>query len=87
MKRPEAYRWRFIGHHVQTGNRDDFLSLDFGLAEFEVEDALRLKKYREYLYHAGAIGKRGAARISKKVIEEATSNDFESSGSGIVPDI
>ena len=77
VKRPEAYRWCSIGHHMQTGNRDGFLSLDFGLAEFGVEDALRLKKYREYLYHAGAIGKRGKAKISKKVLEEAASNDFE----------
>ena len=77
VKRPEAYRWCSIGHHVQTGNRDDFLSLNYELTGFRVEDALRLKKYREYLYHAGAIGKRGKAKIPKKVIEEAASNNFE----------
>ena len=43
----------------------------FGTVQFGKE------KYREYLYHAGGIGKRGKAKISKKVLEEVVSNDFE----------
>ncbi len=77
VKQPEAYRWCSIGYHVLTGNRNGLLSLDFGLVEFGVEDALRLKKYREYLYHAGAVKKRGKAKISKKALEKATSNEFQ----------
>ncbi len=76
VKRPENYRWCSIGYHLQTGNRDGFLSLDFGLAEFGVDDQ-RLKQYREYLYHAGAIDKRGKAKISKKALSEEISGDFE----------
>jgi len=34
VSRPEDYRWNSLGYHVQTGNKDDFLSLDFGLLEF-----------------------------------------------------
>ncbi len=34
VERPEDYRWCSLGYHIQTGNRDDFLSLDFGLTEF-----------------------------------------------------
>ena len=34
VERPEEYRWNSIGYHIQTGNKDDFLSLDFGLKEF-----------------------------------------------------
>jgi REP element-mobilizing transposase RayT len=34
VDRPEEYRWNSIGYHIQTGNKDDFLSLDFGLKEF-----------------------------------------------------
>ena len=71
------YRWCSIGYHVQTGNRDDFLSLDFGLVEFGVENSQRLKKYREYLYHAGAVGKRGKAKISKKALEKESAEGFE----------
>jgi hypothetical protein len=34
VKRQEDYRWNSIGYHIQTGNKDNFLSMDFGLKEF-----------------------------------------------------
>ena len=34
VSRPEEYRWNSLGYHVQTNNRDNFLSTDFGLKEF-----------------------------------------------------
>jgi len=34
VERPEDYRWNSLGYHIQTNNKDDFLSLDFGLKEF-----------------------------------------------------
>ena len=77
VKRPEDYRWCSIGHHVQTGNRDDFLSLDFGLVEFGVESAERLKKYRKFLYHAGSVKKRGKAAISARVFQSEKEKNFE----------
>jgi len=78
VKRPEDYRWCSVGYHVQTGNKDGFLSLDLGLSHFGVDDlATRLKKYREFLYHVGAIEKRGRARILKKVLAEETAEGFE----------
>jgi hypothetical protein len=41
---------------VQTGNKDNFLSLDFGLIEFGLIDAReRLNRYRRYVYEAGAV--------------------------------
>jgi putative transposase len=52
--------------------------LDFGLVEFGVENAMRLQKYRDYLYHAGAIKKRGGANISKTALDEEKSNGFQS---------
>ena len=36
VERPEEYRWNSLGYHLQTGNKDNFLSLDFGLIEFGV---------------------------------------------------
>ncbi|WP_300675362.1 hypothetical protein [Desulfoluna sp.] len=77
VKRPEDYRWCSIGHHVQTGNRDDFLSLDFGLVEFGVESAERLQKYREFLYHAGAVKKRGKAAIPTRIFQSEKKKNFE----------
>ncbi len=34
VDRPEDYRWNSLGYHIQSDNKDDFLSLDFGLKEF-----------------------------------------------------
>ena len=55
VERPEDYRWCSLAYHVQTGNTDDFLSLDFGLATFSNGDATtRLQYYRRYVYENGA---------------------------------
>jgi len=56
VDRPEEYRWNSLGYHIQTKNKDNFLSLDFGLKEFGGLDAKRrLKRYRRYIYEAGAL--------------------------------
>jgi len=56
VEKPEAYRWCSLGYHVQTGNKDGFLSLDFGLAEFGVKDEReRLKYYRRFVYEKGSL--------------------------------
>ena len=34
VNRPEDYRRNSLGYHVHTSNRDNFLSTDFGLKEF-----------------------------------------------------
>ncbi len=34
VDRPEEYRWNSLGYHIQTGNKDDFLSLDFGPVKY-----------------------------------------------------
>lgn len=31
VTRPEEYRWNTLGYHLQANNKDNFLSLDFGL--------------------------------------------------------
>jgi putative transposase len=40
VSRPEDYRWNSLGYHVQTNNRDNFLSTDFGLKEFNLSISL-----------------------------------------------
>ena len=56
VKLPEEYRWCSLGYHVQTNNRDGFLSLDFGLREFGVKNERdRLKYYRQFVYERGKI--------------------------------
>jgi len=42
---------------VQTKNRDDFLSLDFGLKEFNVTNSKeRFRRYRRFFYEKAAKG-------------------------------
>ena len=68
VKRPEDYRWCSLGYHAQTGNADDFLSMDFGLAGFgDMAAKERFRHYRRYVYEAGAI-KRTDGK-SRRVIE------------------
>lgn len=69
VSRPEDYRWNSLVYHLQTGNRDDFLSLDFGLLEFgELDVKERIKRYRRYVYEAGAL--ESAGKDSTKVIDK-----------------
>ncbi len=56
VKKPEDYRWSSLGYHVQWSNKDNFLSLDFGLKEFGIENkGDRLRYYREFVYKKGDI--------------------------------
>jgi hypothetical protein len=81
VKKPEEYRWNSLGYHLQTGNRGNFLSLDFGLKEFAVLDAKeRLRSYRRYVYEAGAINrpdKMQAKVIDDKVVAKEREKEFE----------
>jgi putative transposase len=83
VDRPEEYRWNSLGYHVQTNNRDNFLSTDFGLKEFNVKSKKeRIKRYRRYVYEAGAINrpdKMQAKVIDDKIVEKEQNNDFEMS--------
>jgi REP element-mobilizing transposase RayT len=81
VERPEDYRWSSLGYHAQSGNRDGWLSLDFGLASGgELSAAERLRHYRRYVYEAGAIQpgeKPMAGAIDKKVLDKERESGFE----------
>jgi REP element-mobilizing transposase RayT len=81
VSRPEDYRWNSLGYHVQTNNRDNFLSTDFGLKEFSVKNEKeRIRRYRRYVYEAGALdhpGKGQARVIDNDIVEHERENDFE----------
>jgi REP element-mobilizing transposase RayT len=83
VKRPEDYRWNSLGYHIQTGNRDDFLSFDFGLKEFGVMDATeRLTHYRRYVYESGGIQRpdgRSSVTVDEKIVENESQTAFEMS--------
>jgi hypothetical protein len=78
---PENYRWNSLGYHLQTQNKDQFLSTDFGLKEFNVKsEKERIRSYRRYVYEAGAISrpdKMQAKVIDDKVVAKERKKDFE----------
>ena len=81
VKRPEDYRWSSLGYHIQTGNKDNLLSLDFGLKEFGVMNSKeRLRHYRKYVYEAGALDRTNsdmAKVIDTDIIEKERQKDYE----------
>ena len=81
VDRPEEYRWNSLGYHLQTENKDRFLSTDFGLEEFNVRGQKeRIKRYRRYIYEAGAIDrldKMQAGVIDPKVVAKERKKNFE----------
>jgi putative transposase len=81
VKRPEDYRWNSIGFHIQTNNKDNFLSMDFGLKEFSIKSKKeRVQRYRRYVYEAGALEhpeKCQASVIKNDVIKKASRKNFE----------
>jgi len=79
--RPASRRWLLLrlvlprpmgrpacdGYHVQTNNRDNFLSTDFGLKEFNVRsEKERIRRYRRYVYEAGAVNRPEKGKTPEK---------------------
>ena len=85
VNRPEDYRWNSLGYHVQTKNRDNFLSTDFGLKEFNVKSEKdRIRRYRRYVYEAGAVNRpeKGKTKvIGDRILETERNREFELSRS------
>ena len=85
VNRPEDYRWNSLGYHLQTNNRDNFLSTDFGLKEFNVKSEKdRIRRYRRYVYEAGAVNRpeKGKTKvIGDRILEKERNRKFELSRS------
>ncbi len=81
VKRPEDYRWNSLGYHVQTNNRNSFLSTDFGLKEFNVKsEKERIRRYRRYVYEAGAVNRSEQGRskvVGDRILEKERKRQFE----------
>ncbi|GAB6093986.1 hypothetical protein JCM14469_02380 [Desulfatiferula olefinivorans] len=86
VKLPDDYRWCSLGYHSQTGNRDHFLSTDFGLEEFgDMAEAERFRRYRRYVYEAGALARKdGKSRhaIDSAILEKERQRNFDPGRTG-----
>jgi hypothetical protein len=80
VKKPEDYRWSSIGYHAQTGNKKNFLSLDFGLKEFgELDENERFRRYRRFVYETGAIDSGKGAQINAETVAKERERNFKTS--------
>jgi REP element-mobilizing transposase RayT len=69
-RKPEDYKWCSLGYHLQTGNKGDLLSVDFGLKEWNELDSREIvRKYREFVYETGAVDAGKGAVIDQKVVD------------------
>ena len=84
VERPDDNRWCSLGYHVQTGNRDNFLSTDFGLEAFgTLNEEEKLKRYRRHVYEKGAIKKPGGSEsgvICEAILEKERAEGFTVDG-------
>jgi len=75
VEKPEEYRWSSIAYHAQTGNRNNWLSTDFGLDEWgDFTDKEKIVLYRKFVYEVGAVGEKGV--IPAKVVESGKKNKY-----------
>ncbi len=83
VQRPEDYRWCSLGYHIQTGNKDSLLSVDFGLKEWnELNPREIVRKYRQFVYETGAVDA-GPVKCREAALPEA---GFNRAGKGAVID-
>ena len=78
VKRPEDYKWSSLGYHVQTGNQGDLLSVDFGMPEWDEHKPQEIvRKYREFVYEAGAVDAGKGAVIEQKIVDKERKRKYK----------
>jgi REP element-mobilizing transposase RayT len=76
VDKPEEYRWCSLGYHVQSGNRGDFLSMEFGHGDMGVGRDERLRLYREFVYETGAVDAGKGAAMDESVVQAARKRNY-----------
>ncbi len=77
VKRPEDYRWCSLAYHLGTGNRDNFLSTDLGMAAFTNRGYQeRIALYRAYVYEKGGLTNGSVGVISQEVLTEERKKEY-----------
>ncbi len=71
VERPEDYRWCSLGYLLQTGNKDDFLSLEFGVqGEEKLDLEERIERYRRFVYEVASLETDKGKSIDKEILEK-----------------
>ena len=78
VTKPEDYRWSSIGYHMQSGNKDSFLSTDLGLMAYnEMNEKERFTDYREFLYEKGGLDTKKGASINEDILAKERGKHYE----------
>jgi len=78
VDRPGDYRWSSLGYHEQTGNKDNFLSLDFGLTACDqIGNNQRFEKYRQFVYEAGSLQTEKDRSIAENIVAKEANRGFK----------
>ncbi len=78
VEKPDDYRWNTLGYLLQTGNKDGFLSIQFGLPiEEKLTSKQRIRRYRQFVYEVGSLEHPKGKSISKGVLEQQKEKSFE----------
>ena len=77
VDRPDDYRWNSIGYHLQSCNKDQFLSLDFGLVGCEeLSKKQRFTRYRQFVYKVGSLETGKGKSIDAGIVAEEAKKGF-----------
>ena len=78
---PEDYRWCTLGYLVQLGNKDNLLSLEFGVERLNcLSFNDRLAAYREFVYEIGALITDKGQSIRPELLKKQQQKGFNISG-------
>ena len=78
VKRPEDYRWSGLGYLMQTGNRENLISLEMGVPEWndgKPSDVIRL--YRRFVYETGAVDTGKGKSMDPTIVKQEKAKDFQ----------
>ncbi len=77
VDQPEDYRWCTLGYLVQAKNKDDLLSLEFGVDRLnQLSFKERLAAYREFVYEIGSLVSDKGKSIDPAVLEKQRKKGF-----------
>ena len=76
VDKPEDYRWSSIGYIAGTGNKDNFIKLEFDFNEWMTEEEKYLE-YRKFVYEIGSMDLDKGMVIKEEVIEREKTKGFE----------
>ncbi len=76
VEKPEEYRWCSLGYHIQSGNRGNWLSMNFGHEDLEVDASERCRLYRQFVYETGAVDTGKGETLDEEVVRQAGRRNY-----------